>query len=195
MKTLREKLKAGLKSKRFYSISALILFFAFFYLIISQFYAFGISNTPSMDTYFFINEKYTALRPAIKDGKAVVFPAPKRFFLWKKYYEANGLRYPKKMNLVKYVACTAGQILNTINRKDYCNGKFIDGIPKYAVLIPTPHMKIKGFPVWHNYKIPDGYFFAASPDKYGLDSRYFGLVKYSDVKYDTIPLFPKRVIE
>ena len=194
MKILREKLKAGLKSKRFYSISALILFFAFFYLIISQFYAFGISNTPSMDTFCFINEKYTALRPAIKDGKAVVFPAPKRFFLWKKYYEANGLHYPKKTLLVKYVACTHGQILNTVGRKDYCNGRFIAEIPKYAVLIPMPHMKIKGFPVWHNYKIPAGYFFAASPDKYGLDSRYFGLVKDEVVKYNTIPLFPKSVI-
>ena len=194
MKTLREKLKKSLKSKKFYSISAIILFFAFFYLIMSQFYAFGISLTPSMDTYFFLNEKYTALRPAIKDGKAVVFPPPKRFFLWKKYYKANGLHYPKKDLLVKYVACTQGQILNTVGRKDYCNGQFIAQIPEYAVLIPTPHMRIKGFPVWHNYKIPAGYFFAASPDKYGLDSRYFGLVKDGAVKYNTVPLFPKAVI-
>ena len=194
MKTLREKLKKSLKSKKFYSISAVILFFAFFYLIMSQFYAFGISLTPSMDTYFFLNEKYTALRPIIKDGKAVVFPPPKRFFLWKKYYKANGLHYPKKDLLVKYVACTQGQILNTVGRKDYCNGQFIAQIPQYAVLIPTPHMRIKGFPVWHNYKIPAGYFFAASPDKYGLDSRYFGLVKDGAVKYNTVPLFPKAVI-
>ena len=194
MKTLLEKLKKSLKSKKFYSISAIILFFAFFYLIMSQFYAFGISLTPSMDTYFFLNEKYTALRPIIKDGKAVVFPPPKRFFLWKKYYEANGLHYPKKDLLVKYVACTQGQILNTVGRKDYCNGQFIAQIPQYAVLIPTPHMRIKGFPVWHNYKIPAGYFFAASPDKYGLDSRYFGLVKDAAVKYNTVPLFPKTVI-
>ena len=194
MKTLLEKLNKSLKSKKFYSISAIILFFAFFYLIMSQFYAFGISLTPSMDTYFFLNEKYTALRPIIKDGKAVVFPPPKRFFLWKKYYEANGLHYPKKDLLVKYVACTQGQILNTVGRKDYCNGQFIAQIPQYAVLIPTPHMRIKGFPVWHNYKIPAGYFFAASPDKYGLDSRYFGLVKNNVVKYNTIPLFPKKVI-
>ena len=194
MKTLREKLKKSLKSKKFCSISAVILFFGFFYLIMSQFYAFGISLTPSMDTYFFLNEKYTALHPVIKDGKAVVFPPPKRFFLWKKYYEANGLHYPKKDLLVKYVACTQGQILNTVGRKDYCNGRFIAQIPEYAVLIPTPHMRIKGFPVWHNYKIPAGYFFAASPDKYGLDSRYFGLVKDSAVKYNTVPLFPKAVI-
>ena len=194
MKTLLEKLNKSLKSKKFYSISAIILFFAFFYLIMSQFYAFGISLTPSMDTYFFLNEKYTALRPAIKDGKAVVFPPPKRFFLWKKYYEANGLHYPKKDLLVKYVACMHGQILNTVGRKDYCNGQFIAQIPEYAVLIPTPHMRIKGFPVWHNYKIPAGYFFAGSPDKYGLDSRYFGLVKNNVVKYNTIPLFPKAVI-
>ena len=194
MKTLREKLKKSLKSKKFCSISAVILFFGFFYLIMSQFYAFGISLTPSMDTYFFLNEKYTALHPVIKDGKAVVFPPPKRFFLWKKYYEANGLHYPKKDLLVKYVACTQGQILNTVGRKDYCNGRFIAQIPEYAVLIPTPHMRIKGFPVWHNYKIPAGYFFAASPDKYGLDSRYFGLVKDSAVKYNTVPLSPKAVI-
>jgi type IV secretory pathway protease TraF len=194
MKILPEKLKKSLKSKKFYSISAIILFFAFFYLLMSQFYAFGVSLTPSMDTYFFLNQKYTALHPRIKDGKAVVFPAPKNFFLWKKYYKANGLHYSKKEFLVKYVACTQGQILNTVGRKDYCNGRFIAQIPKYAVLIPMPHMKIKGFPIWHNYKIPVGYFFAASPDKYGLDSRYFGLVSDSAVKYNTIPLFPKSVI-
>ena len=194
MKILREKLKINLKGKKFYKVVALASFFIFFYLIISQFYAFGVSNTPSMDTYFFVNEKYTDSRPLIRDGKAVVFQSPKRFYMWKKYYKANGLRYPKKLNLVKYVACTAGQVLNTVNRKDYCDGKFIDEIPEYAVLIPKPHMKIKGFPVWHDYRIPSGYFFAASPDKYGLDSRYFGLLKDSVVKYNTIPLFPKKVI-
>jgi len=147
-----------------------------------------------MNTFFFLNEKYTAARPVIKDGKAVVFRAPKRFYAWKKYYEANGLHYPKKLMLIKYVGCVSGQILNTVDRKDYCDGKFIDEIPKYALLIPVPHMKIKGFPVWHNYKIPAGYFFAASPDKYGLDSRYFGLIKNNIVKYNAVPLFVKSEI-
>jgi len=194
MRILREKLKKALKSRAFYSLVFGVSFLVISFLVLSQYYSFGFSNTPSMDTFFFLNEKYTAIRPEVKDGKAVVFRAPKRFYAWKKYYEANGLHYPKKLMLVKYVGCVSGQILNTVNRKDYCNGKFIDEIPKYAVLIPTPHMKIKGFPVWHNYKIPAGYFFAASPDKYGLDSRYFGLIKDSIVKYNTVPLLPKSVI-
>jgi type IV secretory pathway protease TraF len=195
MKILPEKLKTILKSNKFYSVIAVVIIFTAAFLIISQYYSFAISPTPSMETYMFINENYTSGRPFIKDGLAVVFRAPKRFYDFKKYYEANGLHYPKKLNLVKYVGCNAGQILNTVNRKDYCNGIFIAIMPKYAVLIPEPHMKIKGFPVWHNYKIPSGYFFAASPDKWGLDSRYFGLVKDDVVKYNSIPLFPKAVIK
>ncbi|MHB1696629.1 MAG: S26 family signal peptidase [bacterium] len=192
---LREKSKQLLKNRAFYNIAFIVFFLIVSFLVFNQYYSFALSNTPSMDTFLFLNEKYTVSSPIIKDGRAVVFQAPNRFYKWKKYYKANGLNYPEKLSLVKYVACISGQVLNTVNRKDYCNGKQISEIPEYALLVPQPHMKIKGFPVWHNYKIPAGYFFATSPDKYGLDSRYFGLVRDSMVKYNTLPLFPKSVIK
>lgn len=187
-KTLLEKLKKGLKRRAFYSVLLVSLFLTLSVYLLSPYFAIGFSNTPSMNAYFFLNEKYTANHPVIEQGKAVVFPAPKGFYLWKKYYNANGLHYPHKLFLAKYVGCKQGEILNTIGRKDFCNGRFLSVIPRYAVLIPKPHLKIKGFPVWHGYKIPEGYFYAVSPDKYGLDSRYFGLVKTSAVLYDTVPI-------
>ena len=188
MKILRGKSKKDLKHKAFYSVLVISLFLTASAYLLSPYFAIGFSNTPSMDAYFFLNENYTVNHPVIKQGKAVVFPAPLRFYRWKKYYSANGLKYPPDLKLVKYVGCVPGEILNTAGRKDFCGGKFLAVVPKYAVLIPEPHLEIKGFPIWHNYKIPAGYFFAVSPDRYGLDSRYFGLVEIETVLYNTVPI-------
>ncbi len=160
--------------------------FASLLLFFSSFYSLTISNTDSMYAYIFITLKKSKI---VKDGYAVAFRMPsKQVFKWKKYYVLSHLDYYKGETFLKYVGCKSGEILNTVGRSDYCNGKFLTSVPKYLFLIPKPHVKIKDFPVWHDYRIPAGYFFAVCPNKYGLDSRYFGLVKDDRVLYNIIPL-------
>ena len=175
-------------SVRRYGLIGLSLFICLtaLYLLFSPFYSLTISNSDSMDAYFFITLKKNKI---VKDGYAVAFMMPsKKVFKWKKYYGLSRLKYEKGEIFLKYVGCSSGEILNTVGRSDYCDGRLLTSVPKYLFLIPQPHVKIKGFPVWHNYRIPAGYFFATCPNEYGLDSRYFGLIKESRVLYNIVPL-------
>ena len=182
--------KEGIKKNSKYILYAtgLSSFLVVLYLVVSSNYSIGFSNTPSMRTFVFIMQKKSRI---IKDGYCVVFPAPKNIVAWKKYYDysPNHYHYKPGMYFVKFIGCSEGQILNTVGRKDYCNGKFLAEIPEYLFLIPVPHVKIKGFPVWRNYRIPKGKIFVVSPDRYGLDSRYFDLINVKRVKYNAVPLY------
>ena len=156
------------------------------YLALSPFYSMAFSNSDSMDAYFFVTLKKSKI---IKDGYAVALRMPsKKVLKWQKYYKLSHLKYVKGETFLKYVGCSSGEILNTVGRSDYCDGKLMTSVPEYLFLIPEPHVKIKGFPVWHDYRIPAGKFFAVSPNNYGLDSRYFGLIRNDRVFYNIIPL-------
>ena len=166
-------------------ITALAVFIALIgsvYLFQALGYSITYSPSDSMKPYnFFL--KTRVIDPAnIKKGDIVVFHMPKAFLKFEKYYFKSGLWYSLNSDLVKFDGCSAGEIINTIGRKDYCDGKLIATVPHYADLIPFKHDKIKTFAKYHNLIIPKGYFFALGPDKYSLDSRYFGLVKLSSVK-------------
>ena len=169
----------------------LYLMFTLFALIVSTSgaYAFfsgklqyGItySPSPSMPYDFYITQKVKVNN--LKQMQIAVFPMPKAFLKYEKYYYKSGLWYPLSSNLIKFTGCVQGQVVNTIGRTDYCNGKKIAAVPHYATNFPLKHDKIKSFYVFKDIKIPKGYFFAMGPDKYSLDSRYFGLVRIKDIK-------------
>jgi signal peptidase I len=152
------------------------------YLFQALGYSITYSPSDSMKPYNFFFKTKVVDPTSIKKGDIVVFPMPKKFLDYERYYYKSGLWYSLNSDLVKFDGCSAGEVINTVNRKDYCNGKLIATVPRYADLIPVKHDKIKTFAKYHNLKIPKGYFFALGPDKYSLDSRYFGLVKLSSVK-------------
>lgn len=165
-------------------ITALSVFIALIgsvYLFQAFGYSITYSPSDSMPYNFFFKTKITDIS-VIKKGDIVVFHMPKGFLKYERYYVKSGLWYSLNSDLVKFDGCSAGETINTVQRKDYCGGKLIASVPHYADLIPVKHDKIKTFAEYHNLVIPKGYFFALGPDKYSLDSRYFGLVKLSSVK-------------
>lgn len=143
-------------------------------------YGMTYSFSPSMPYDFYITQK--AKVNNLKQMQIAVFPMPKAFLKYEKYYYKNGLWYPLSSNLIKFAGCVQGQVVDTVGRTDYCNGKKIAVIPRYATNFPLKHDKIKSFYIFKQVKIPKGYFFAMGPDKYSLDSRYFGLVKIKNIK-------------
>lgn len=142
-------------------------------------YTLSYSPTSSMPYHFFI-EKIGGVTYAEK-GTIVSFIMPKSVLKYQKWYLSSNLWYPPGSSFVKYVGCVAGSVLNTISRKTYCNGKLITTVPHYADLYPFKHNKITAWQKWHDYTIPNNLFFAMGPDKYSLDSRYFGLINIKTI--------------
>jgi type IV secretory pathway protease TraF len=144
-------------------------------------YGVAYSPTNSMPYNYFITK--TVNKPSIvKKDDIAVFQMPKKFYSFENLYLKNGLWYPVGSSLVKYIGCVSGEKINTVGRKDYCDGKLIAVVPHFATDFPVKHEKIKVFYEYNNVKIPNGYFYAMGPDKYSLDSRYFGLVKIKSIK-------------
>lgn len=167
------------------ALSVFVFLIGSVYLFQSIGYSVTYSASDSMPYNFFLKTRVAG--PAvIKKGDIVVFHMPKGFLKYEKYYFKSGLWYSLNSDLVKFDGCSAGETINTVGRKDYCGAKLIASVPHYADLIPVKHDKIKTFAEYHNLVIPKGYFFALGPDKYSLDSRYFGLVKIKSVKYTAI---------
>jgi type IV secretory pathway protease TraF len=166
-----------------FTLFALIATVSGAYAFLSGRFEYGLtySPSPSMPYDFYITKKVNNLI-MLRQMQIAVFPMPKALLKFEKYYYKNGLWYPLSSNLIKFAGCVQGQVINTINRIDYCNGKKIAMVPHYATNFPLKHDKIKSFYVFKHIKIPNGYFFAMGPDKYSLDSRYFGLVKVKNIK-------------
>jgi len=85
--------------------------------------------------------------------------------------------------LIKRIACTEGDVLETRGLEFYCNGKKI-AVAKEK----TPkgrRLKVFSF----NGKIPEGYYFVLGEHPYSLDSRYLGLIFRSQITARVVPLW------
>ena len=167
------------------ALSVFVFLIGSVYLFQSLGYSITYSPSDSMPYNFFFKTRVTNPN-LIKKGDIVSFRMPKGFLKYESYYFKSGLWYSLNSDLVKFDGCSANEVINTVGRKDYCDGKLIAIVPHYADLIPFKHDKIKTFAKYHMLVIPKGYFFALGPDKYSLDSRYFGLVKIKSVRYTEI---------
>ena len=84
--------------------------------------------------------------------------------------------------LIKQVACKEGDLLERYNDYFTCNGKNI---------VTVLHKDKYGNPLYpfefHGI-IPKGYYFLTGTHERSYDSRYFGLIYYSEIDEQVIPL-------
>ena len=84
--------------------------------------------------------------------------------------------------VIKRIACTGGEVLNTAGRSFYCNGREI------AV---AKNLSLKGedLPLFrYTGKIPSDAVFVTGQHRDSFDSRYFGFLRKTEVKAVAYPL-------
>ena len=167
------------KNKKIYK-NILFIFFISVILIITilgfHINGFASSDTNSLPYSLFLKIKNNK---NINKGEIVTFYMPKIVIRKMQKYYFPEYWYKPFDQFTKIVGCSGGDILNTVKNSDFCNGK------KIATVLEG--MKFKK---WHNYKIPKNKFFALGTNKDSLDSRYLGLIKYSAIRNELIPLLP-----
>lgn len=144
----------------------------------------SIAITPSVEkTLFFITEKGSVTQVAKGDYVNIdLFEvlAGKR---GGQYDEVRKIIEQFKTRLLtKEVLCVSGQRIVTKGNDYFCDFVFI-GTAKDKTLHGTPTIKKQ-----YDEIIPPGYFFAGGSHKDSFDSKYFGLVKISNVKSKLIPI-------
>ena len=85
--------------------------------------------------------------------------------------------------VIKRIACTGGEVLNTVGCSFYCNGREI------AV---AKNLSLKGedLPLFrYTGEIPSDSVFVTGQHRDSFDSRYFGFVRNEEVKAVACPLF------
>lgn len=130
---------------------------------------FVVARTSSVPYHLFF--KTDAAGRRIKKGDYVIF------FISSKYIEGG-----RRVSLVKAVACDEGDTLTEQGNAYLCNGAFLCRAKDYS---------LKGEKLDHFHYtgvIPEGYAFMAGTHKDSYDSRYFGFIKKSDIKYKAYPI-------
>ena len=149
-------------------------FIAIFFIVFFQIFRLGYSATDSLPWHLYL-ERIVAVK--VKKDEIVSFTMPKGALKYERYYLPYDWYEPLSY-YTKIVACVHPDVIETIGRKDYCDGKLIAVIPK----------QIKK---WYNFgkeTVPKGFFFAMGTNIASLDSRYFGFVSYKQVKAVDYPL-------
>lgn len=91
-------------------------------------------------------------------------------------------KYIQNRWLIKQVTCTAGDSIDLVEDNVTCNNKAI------AKVQPMTKYGDKLEPLSFRGVIPDGYYFVQGSHERSYDSRYFGLIKGSEINKKVIPL-------
>lgn len=178
---------ANVDSYKVALITAAVVVFGLGIFLATRVFSLAYSPTDSMPWSVFLEHKENL--SSVKDGEIVGFIMPRGTLRFQKWYLSDGHWYPLGSTFVKFVGCIQGQKLNTVGRATYCDGKLLTTVPRFADRIPVPHNRITEWKSWRDYTIPAGYFFSQGPDKFSLDSRYFGLISVKRVTSRDYPLF------
>lgn len=84
--------------------------------------------------------------------------------------------------MLKRVECVGGEKLTVENKEYYCDGRYLGRAKDRS----RAGKAVRNFVF--NGNIPDGMFFAMAPHIDSYDSRYYGLVKASDVMATAYPI-------
>ena len=132
---------------------------------------FAVSITPSTEHRIFFLKKGPPTGE-LKKGAYVMLNIRSK-------YVGHGTPYL----VIKRIACTGGEVLNTVGRSFYCNGREI-AVAKDLSLKgeDLPRFRYTG-------EIPSDSVFVTGQHRDSFDSRYFGFLRKTEVKAVAYPLF------
>lgn len=164
------------KTKKKIIISGVITLFALISLgqnIFPKIFMINMSYSMPIGIYIIDNDKDYA----VGDVVAIIPPKNiKDLMIERGYLE-------EKQYLIKKIAGMEGDVYKNVNDLAYVNDKYIGNIYK----VDSKKRPIPNYLGQH--VIPSGYFLAIADNRpNSFDSRYFGLLKVTDIKYKLQPL-------
>lgn len=132
---------------------------------------FAVSITPSTEHRIFFLKKGPPTGELIKGAYVMLDIRSK--------YVDHGTPYL----VIKRIACTGGEVLNTVGRSFYCNGREI-------AVAKDLSLKGEDLPLFrYTGEIPSDSVFVTGQHRDSFDSRYFGFLRKTEVKAVAYPLF------